>query len=120
MTSRVPRRICRRAVPPDKTLTAPAGPRFPPRTSLPALGDVRAAGATVTELSEHVNAAYRASYPHANVDVVLVQSAGSTVAVLGEVRSPGAVPVTGPRTGSHTVPYDGPRGGPYAGAGLRS
>lgn len=66
--------------------------------SLPLLGDVRAAGLTLAEL-EHLLRARYAQYLHQpQVGTYIKQFRGQRVTVIGEVRNPGILELTGPKT----------------------
>jgi len=65
---------------------------------LPLLGDVRAAGLTLTDLEQSLRARY-AQYLHKpQVGVYIKQFRGQRVTVTGEVRNPGMLELTGPKT----------------------
>ncbi len=58
--------------------------------TLPMVGEMRAAGKSVKELTVAVNRAYHAYYPELFVDVILDKSPDQRIYVIGEVNKPGA------------------------------
>ena len=61
--------------------------------SLPLIGDVAAAGQTATQLSQRIEAAYRADYLRdPRVSVIVKRARERTIAVEGEVEQPGVFP----------------------------
>jgi polysaccharide export outer membrane protein len=66
--------------------------------SLPLLGDIRAVGLRPEALSAEVQKAAGRYLSDANATIVVRQINSRRVFITGEVRSPGAYPLTGPRT----------------------
>jgi polysaccharide export outer membrane protein len=66
--------------------------------SLPLLGDIRAVGLRPEALSAEVQKAAGRYLADANATIVVRQINSRRVFITGEVRSPGAYPLTGPRT----------------------
>jgi polysaccharide export outer membrane protein len=72
------------------------------RVSLPTIGDVNAAGKTITSFQTQLRALYQ---PHLQDPTVVVglQSAAASVYVTGEVHNPGKVPLDRPMTALEAV-----------------
>lgn len=66
--------------------------------TLPLLGDVRAAGLRPGQLAEQIRTAAAKYLTESNVSVVVRQINSRKVFITGEVRTPGAYPLTSPRT----------------------
>jgi polysaccharide export outer membrane protein len=66
--------------------------------TLPLIGDVQAAGLKPEALREQIQAAAGKFLNDANVTVVVRQINSRKVFITGEVATPGAYPLTGPRT----------------------
>jgi polysaccharide export outer membrane protein len=66
--------------------------------SLPLLGEVRAAGLTLTDLEQALRARYDRYFRNPQVGVVIKEFRGQRVTVTGAVRSPGVLQLTGPKT----------------------
>ena len=64
--------------------------------TLPIVGEVRAAGETVPDLSKIANKAYHRFTEDLQVNVLLHQATGSRICVLGEVRKPGYYQINQP------------------------
>lgn len=76
-----------------RTIVAPDG-----RITLPLLAPTLSAGRPLDEVAAEVNRAYAARFPSLRVSLLLESVAPNRVFVFGEVRSPGAMPMTGPIT----------------------
>jgi polysaccharide export outer membrane protein len=66
--------------------------------TLPLIGDVSAAGLTPAALKDRIQSAAGKFLNDANVTVVVRQINSRKVFITGEVATPGAYPLTGPRT----------------------
>lgn len=68
------------------------------RITLPLIGEIRAAGLTPEDLKKQIQAAAVKYLSDANVAVVVRQIQSRKVYITGFVTTPGAYPLTGPRT----------------------
>ena len=68
------------------------------RITIPLIGDMMAAGVTTTALRDQIQAAAAKFLTEPNVTVVVRQINSRKVFITGEVGTPGAYPLTGPRT----------------------
>jgi len=66
------------------------------KITLPLVGDVTAAGLTSLELRDQLVTALREYVTNPVVTVIVVESVPPVVYVMGEVNSPGAIPLTNP------------------------
>jgi polysaccharide biosynthesis/export protein len=83
---------------------------------LPLVGSIPAIGLTLDELRREVNMHYRKYLPGFEVTPILAERAPTFVYVLGEVRQPGRVQLTGPTSAMQAVAL---AGGWNAGGNLR-
>ncbi len=74
---------------------------------LPLIGSVPAIGLTLEELSREVNMRYKQEIPGFEVTPVLAKRASSFIYVLGEVRQPGRVELTGETSAMQAVALAG-------------
>jgi polysaccharide export outer membrane protein len=66
--------------------------------ALPLLGDVPAAGLTVSDLEQSLRERYDRYFHHPQVGVQVKDYRGQRISVIGAVRQPGVFPLTGPKT----------------------
>lgn len=64
--------------------------------TLPLIGDQLVRDLTLTEASLKINTAYKKIYPELQVDVILHESAGAFIYVVGQVQKPGAYKINNP------------------------
>ena len=70
---------------------------------LPLIGEIRAAGLTVTQAQAVLQGEYRRIIPELNISVMLTSTAGYGVFVMGEVNEPGRYPISAPLTASRAL-----------------
>ncbi len=68
------------------------------KISFPLIGDIRAAGLSITQLDEELTTRLKEYIRHPEVSISIKKIGGSRVIVLGQVKSPGVYSVTGART----------------------
>lgn len=82
----------------DQEMTGDVTVRPDGMITLPLVGDVRAAGLTPPALRDVIQQAAARYLADLNVNVIVRQINSRKVFITGEVRTPGAFPLTGPRT----------------------
>jgi len=82
----------------DQEMTGDVTVRPDGMITLPLVGDLRAAGLTPPALRDIIQKAAGKYLADLNVNVVVRQINSRKVFITGEVRTPGAYPLTGPRT----------------------
>jgi polysaccharide export outer membrane protein len=70
---------------------------------LPLIGEIRAAGLTVTQAQGVLQGEYRRIIPKLNISVMLTSTAGYGVFVMGEVNEPGRYAISAPLTASRAL-----------------
>lgn len=76
-----------------KLLVRPDG-----RIGFPAIGEVFAVGKTIPEIEKEINDKYKVKWPDILVDILLVETAGAKLYVLGEVERDGEYIINSPMT----------------------
>jgi polysaccharide export outer membrane protein len=66
------------------------------KVTLPLVGDITAAGLTSLELRDQIAAALKEYVTNPVVTVIVVETVPPVVYVMGEVATPGSIPLTGP------------------------
>ncbi len=82
----------------DQDMTGDVTVRPDGMVTLPLLGDIPAAGLTPEALREQIQKAAGKYVQEPNVTIVVRQINSRKVFITGEVKTPGAYPLTGPRT----------------------
>jgi polysaccharide export outer membrane protein len=68
------------------------------KITLPLIGDIEAGGRTSLELRDHITTALKEYMTNPVVTVIVVEAVAASAFVMGEVNSPGAIPVHGQLT----------------------
>lgn len=79
------------------------------RITLPGIGEVQAAGETLSVLSAHINERYQCKWPEVKVDLILEEAYSLKVYVLGEVEEDGEYQITSPLTIAQVLALAGGR-----------